>query len=216
MNKLELHELGLEHSKDVEECGKIKTKLTEKLNYFQNQLLNSNSDQGKVSYIYSYLFFENLLKIHNLSVSGSEVRSPMLDESNEHVEQNAVDVWNNFGESDPSICSNKSSQCQNPMLSKESKMESDQSESEDLNPSQSNEIQMAPTPGSSEANLDVDLKELISSVKETAKRFQELSEKIDNNFPKSDETGVRLSQDMEVLKLKLSQFILDISKVRQK
>ena len=100
------------------------------------------------------------------------------------------------------------------MLTNESKMESDQSEPEHLNPNQSNEIQMASIPGSSEANLD--LKELISSVKETAKRFQELSEKIDNNFPKSDETGVRLSQDMEVLKLKLSQFILDISKIRQK
>ena len=48
LHKLELHELGLEHAKDVEECGKIKNKLTEKLNYFQNQLLNSNSDQGKL------------------------------------------------------------------------------------------------------------------------------------------------------------------------
>ena len=142
------------------------------------------------------------------------MRSPILDESNEQVEQNALDVWNNFGESDPSISSNRSSRCQNPMLTNESKMESDQSEPEHLNPNQSNEIQMNSIPGSSEANLD--LKELISIVKETAKRFQELSEKIDNNFPKSDETGVRLSQDMEVLKLKLSQFILDISKIRQK
>ena len=48
LNKLQLQELGLEHAKDVEECGKIKSKLIEKLNYFQNQLLNSNSDQGKL------------------------------------------------------------------------------------------------------------------------------------------------------------------------
>ena len=138
----------------------------------------------------------------------------MLDESNEQAEHNAMDVWNNFGESDPSICSNRSSQCQNPILTSESRMDSNQSEAEHPNPNQSNEIQMASIPGSSEADLD--LKELISSVKETAKRFQELSEKIDNNFPKSDENGVRLSQDMEVLKLKLSQFIVDISKIRQK
>ena len=48
LNKLELHELGLEHAQALEDCGKVKTKLTEKLTYFQNQILNSNSFQGKL------------------------------------------------------------------------------------------------------------------------------------------------------------------------